>query len=825
MAAPMHHRPRRSPLFYGESQAMRLPIRCAAFFLAIALGLASPARAQMGCDPCTIGLVLDGPWDRNDEVRSSIEDEIVDLVGADVRVVFPAEKRLVADWSLDGARAAVERLLADPEVDILLTSGPVASTYAARRAAFPKPVVAAFVLSPEVQGIPVVRNDQDDRVSGVANLNYVTFPGSLVTELLRFREVVPFRHVTLLVSEAILAAIPELADNIRRGFAALDMEFALVQVGTTVDPALGAIPAETEAVFVVPLIQLSSSEFDRLVAELAARKLPSFSYWGRSEVERGLLTSIYLDTDFRRLGRRVALNVQRILRGEDAGAIPVDFRRGERLTLNLATARAIGAYPSWSVITEAELLDDERRDVARRLDLPTAAREAVAANLDVRTADRFVAAGTQAVRAAKSALYPQVSLSSRTQVIDKDRAEVGFGSQPQRLYLGSVGVSQLLYSDAAGADVDIQEQLQASREQTLQQTRLDTALAGAVAYLNVLRAKTVEQIQRENFTVTRSNLELADVRQRIGVARRSEVIRWENQIANNRRDVIAANAQRNIAEMELNRLLNRPLEEPFETADVDLASPSLLTTAARLEPFVGNPVAFDIFREFMTQEGLALAPELRQLDATVRAQERAVLAADRAFWAPIVALEGEVSGTETGGPGSGVPDLGLPLAFSRPNGFNWTIGVSASLPIFTGGGRRAERQRLREELAERRIERRASAERIEQRLRSALHQAGASYAAIELAELAADAAHGNLALVTDAYEQGAVPILDLLDAQNAALVADQVAASSVYDYLIDLMQVQRAVGRFDFFMTSAEYQEFLERLRAFFAAAGYQGRT
>ena len=388
-------------------------------------------------------------------------------------------------------------------------------------------------------------------------------------------------------------------------------------------------------------------------------------------------------------------------------------------------------------------------------------------------------------------------------------------------------MSQLIYSDSARANVDIQGHLQTSREQVRERTRLDVALDGAAAYLDVLRAKAFERIQRDNLTVIRSNLELAETRRRIGVARQSEVIRWENEIANNRRDVIRANAQRNLAEIELNRLLNRPLEESFATVESDLDDPNLLTTAAQLEPYVGNPVAFDIFRDFMTEEGLARAPELRELDAAIRSQRRTVVAAERAFWAPTVALQADVTGIETGGVGSGTLGLNLPFpsALSRPNGLNWTIGFSASVPVFSGGARRAELGRAREVLDERLLDRRAAAERLEQRIRSTLHQVGASYAAIELAWLAADAARRNQALVTDAYEQGVVPILDLLDAQNAALVADQVAASVVYDYLIDLMRVQRAIGRFDFLMTSDEHQVFLKRLEAFFTAAGYQAKS
>ncbi|HSC27816.1 MAG TPA: TolC family protein, partial [Vicinamibacterales bacterium] len=644
-------------------------------------------------------------------------------------------------------------------------------------------------------------------------------------DLRQFREVVPFRHLTVLANEGVLAAVPELAANIRGDVAALDLKLTLVRVGRSVDAALAEIPPTADAVYVLPLIQLLPGDFDRLVKELIRRRLPAFSYWGRSEIDRGLLASTYLDTDFRRMGRRIALNLQRIVHGEEPGSIPVDFRRERRLTLNMSTARAIGVHPRWSIITEAEILHDARLGIQRRLDLATAAREVVVQNLDVLAADRFVAAGAQTIREARSALYPQLSISGRMQVIDADRAGASLGSQPQRLYLGSAGVSQLIYSDAALANVDIQEHLQASREQTREQTRLDVVFEGAVAYLNVLRAKTFERIERTNLNVTRSNLELAQARQRVGAARPAEVIRWENQIANNRRDVIRANAQRNLAEIELNRLLHRPLEEPFETAEASLSDPAMLTTAAQLEPYMDNPTAFDIFRDFMTGEGLALSPELRQLDAVILAQQRTVVAAERAFWAPTVAVQGDVTGIEPGGAGSGGFGTGLPIALSRANRINWTIGLAASVPLFTGGARRAELARAREQLDEQLLDRRAAAERVEQRIRSALHLAGSAYAGIELARTAAGAARRNLELVSDAYERGALPILDLLDAQNAALVAEQAAANAAYDYLIDLMNVQRAVGRFDFFMTPDEYRDFLARLKAFFSAAGYQRRS
>ena len=59
------------------------------------------------------------------------------------------------------------------------------------------------------------------------------------------------------------------------------------------------------------------------------------------------------------------------------------------------------------------------------------------------------------------------------------------------------------------------------------------------------------------------------------------MIRRENQIAIHRRDAIEAGAARSVAEIALNRLLYRPLEEPLATTEVDLDDPTLLANEQR----------------------------------------------------------------------------------------------------------------------------------------------------------------------------------------------------------------------------------------------------
>ncbi|MDP6945311.1 MAG: DUF6178 family protein, partial [Myxococcota bacterium] len=55
--------------------------------------------------------------------------------------------------------------------------------------------------------------------------------------------------------------------------------------------------------------------------------------------------------------------------------------------INMATARAIGAWPSWRVLTEAELINTEHRDTDRRITLKGTVREALEVSADLAVAD------------------------------------------------------------------------------------------------------------------------------------------------------------------------------------------------------------------------------------------------------------------------------------------------------------------------------------------------------------------------------------------------------------------------------------------------------
>ena len=118
------------------------------------------------------------------------------------------------------------------------------------------------------------------------------------------------------------------------------------------------------------------------------------------------------------------------------------------------------------------------------------------------------------------------------------------------------------------------------------------------------------------------------------------------------------------------------------------------------------------------------------------------------------------------------------------------------------------------------MDREATVERVEERIRLVVFQTGASAPSIRLSREAAEAARKNLELVGDQYSRGAVDIVKVLDSQNAALTANLEAANAIYDFLVDLINIQRATGQFDYFLSKEEQEAWFQRLEAFFEKEG-----
>lgn len=755
-----------------------------------------------------IGVVFDGPWEKNRTIWESYKDEIIALIGNEYDILFPDNSLIESDYSVNGIKKSLMQLYNDPKVDLVITMGLFSSQLVTQMGDLPKPTIAPFIVDYELQSIPYKKGK-----SGIKNLNYVSRKNFIEDNLLILKELVEFKKVALLFDPEFIRLLPDFENVIKNKLSKLKLQYQIINTKLSADELLSSIEDNVEAVYIDGLISFSPEKINKFVEGLKIKRLPSISATGIKDVEAGIMVAQSPSDFFMRRARRVAVNVQRILEGDDPEDIEVAYFEPKHITLNVETAKSVGVYPSWELITDIYLVGGEEKKSGPMLSLFSVVQEAINLNLDLKAREKSIQAGHKEIEKAWTNLLPNIDVMATSLQIDKDRAKASFGTQAEQTISGSLTLSQLLYSDEAWGNITIQKELQKSRENEFTQTKYDLIQETAVAYLNILRAKAYERIQKDNLKVTQTNYETAKIRESIGSAGPGEIYRWEAEVASGQQAVISATVQHEITEQALNRILGYPINRKFSTTETDLNDKRLITSKDRLFNIINNPWVYDIFSDYLAAEAVKASPEIKILDAAIAVQERYYATTGRAFWLPTIAAQAQYDNAfERYGEGSNPKSLGV----TPPKDQSWSAAITASLPIFNGGLKFINRQQAYLELQKLITNRESLRQKIVQQTHYALKNSRYSGAKIRLSKKAAESARKNLEIILDAYKNGAVSIIELLDAQNAMLVTDQVAANAEFDFLIDIMNVERAIGRFDFFISDIDQEAWIDKFEAYY---------
>ncbi len=768
--------------------------------MVLAVFLVSSPFTLYSKERLVVGAFMDGPIPNLKGTKALLEHEISRLNQTATDIIFPDSLVYIGDWKSVTIEQNFQRLLSDPKIDVILAVGLQSSHIAVKNGPYKKPVIAPFINNRILQGAPFNKGR-----SGVHNLTYLYIPHNIGRGVGYFHQMVGFKRLAFIMNgpfHNVSKDFTRQLDTLAREFGAkIDFRVA----GMTADSTLSAISDSADAVYFYSLIHMSDKELEQLVLGLNRKKIPSYSCMGEDDVVRGIMVSL-TPNPFPSIARRIGVVMQRILMGEDPATFPVHLTTGEKLTFNMSTARAVGFEPAWSVYNEARIIGGLRKKSGASTSLKSAVFEGIKNNLDLTAVTHQTKSYLHEQKAAWANLMPKLEMGGTGLLVEEEISKASMNKQPQ--YSGSIygTVTQVLFSEQANTHISIQKHLLQTQRHQEKQFRLDIVLNVSESYLNVLRAGALETIRRENMERVRSYLQIARMRASIGSAGPGEVYRWESEIAGRQNALIEANASRNLAEIALNELLNRPQEQPISMVEQNEKIESLLSDWTHYSNCFKTKSAFDRFRTFMVDEAIRNAPELKALNEALAIQNRVLSAANRAFWVPTLALQGKVENTfYKAGAGSNPPP-------SAPDDVNWTIGANLSLPIYQGTAAVSKRLAYKAEMKQKQTEKASVTRKIEQRVRMALHRAGASYAGIRQAQKAAMAAKQGLGVVQDAYARGAVSITELTDAESQHQIAQEAASDAIFNYLLALMRVQRSVGTFDILRNPQEQESYIQKL-------------
>jgi hypothetical protein len=144
----------------------------------------------------------------NELIKRTFIDEIVALTSGDYDVQFPDELSIQCDWSVDTVRDALNQLLNDKSCDMIIALGVIASNEVTHMRELPKPVIAPFIINPQLQETPI-----DGVSSGIKNLSYLTSPFNIDRDVEAFMEYAKFEKLVVLSSGPYVKAIPQLSQG------------------------------------------------------------------------------------------------------------------------------------------------------------------------------------------------------------------------------------------------------------------------------------------------------------------------------------------------------------------------------------------------------------------------------------------------------------------------------------------------------------------------------------------------------------------------------------------------------------------------------------
>jgi outer membrane protein TolC len=754
--------------------------------------------------------IVSDPSPRADSITAEVRRELQSLL-TPAHALRNTATRASDAWTPEEAAAAY-RTAARSTPDVVVAIGPVAMT-------------GACALSDDDSHPPTIAVSTGSGVfapkSDSSHCTTVGPVGWPANTLRTFQRLGHFKTLTVVADGRVTEVIPTSADRIRTRGEGAGIRTALVpfrEAEATVDAVMKVSP---DAVFVDHVDRTTGPKIKAVVGALTSHDLPVFTHDPALVKQHGALAAP--DVAGRHRARQAALAAEQVITNTPppARTVETDSVSVERpLVVNEATADVLGLSLPWDVQVSAHLVGTPAPD-GDAFTLEAAMRESIAANLDLKAKRQGVAAQSNRLDAARARMLPQVQVSATGQTVSEDVAAASFGAQPERQVSSAVSVRQVIFSEPAFAQYGVERRMQAMREFRRESVRLDAAKNAADAYLAVLEARAGVTIQRENVRTVRTNLQAARTRRRAGAADPREVSRLEAELARAEQGLLQTLGRRRTAEIQYNRVLNRPLDAEVTLTQTATADPSDILAqfpyADRLEESSRAPA----FQHFWVAEAEEHAPAAEAVERLVSARKRQLTSANRSFWTPEISLEGSLSQQlYEGGVGTSSPSL--PLSNS-PEGESslpttpdqqWSVGITASFPLFQGTERVARRRQVKKQLQATRTEQAVAELGVEQKVRTALVQLETAYASAKRALRAAEAAQQTLDVTEAAYREGTSSLIDLIDAQNAAVVTREEAATTAYEVLHQWVAVQRAGGSFRPLRTPQEQAAFEERLNA-----------
>jgi len=790
--------------FMGKYKVMTVLIMTLYFLLSLSSFGFTQSQGKKGT--INVGLLFDGEDNKNISFTSLLKSELNALLGSSYDINIRKDHILEGNWVFETIADNYDQLVSNPDIHIIVGAGAITGSVISKKKEYIKPVIAIGMVDSIVQGLsPVVNNK-----SGIHNLTYIMGNRSIIKDLEIFHRVYPYKAIGFVYYDELSKTITKKGrQKIDHLMSQKSSNFIRIPVEKTIEDVFEYLD-KVDAVYISYLGKFEGKEKQYLIDELNNKKVPSFGS-SLADTQSGMLAAMAPDDIITKIIRRISLNIEAILGGKDPADLKVFTEFEKNLTINMKTAAKIGFSPRFTILSQAELINENYIDAKRTVNLIDVMQEAVEKNLDLEVSKTYVKIAEYNVSRAKTDYYPSLSAGVDGVMIDEKRAEQSGGTQSQRTTTGNITATQLIYSDQVLGNISSQKSLYQASLFDSKNIEVDVIFTVAEAYFRILNAKTSRKIFKDNVNLIKRNLKTAQQREVIGYSGRSDVLRWKSQLATASTELLAATQEVMLAKNYLNRILNRDQAEIFHIEDTSMNDDIFsIYSANSIEKYIDNQNSLDFFTRFYIEQCIDNSFEIKGLNENKSSLDRSLVSLKRKNYLPTISFSTTQEQIfSRNGAGSDV-------AGANPVDNPWSAGVYVNLPFYEGGSTSIDVKKIRMEISRIQKQKLILAQEIENNARTALSDVMVKMVNLESSRQAATYAKQSLELVQDSYAKGTVSVVELADAQNNALSGELSAISSIYEYLISLFKMESVYGRFSLLMPEDSNERITNKFREYY---------
>lgn len=416
------------------------------------------------------------------------------------------------------------------------------------------------------------------------------------------------------------------------------------------------------------------------------------------------------------------------------------------------------------------------------LDLDRTVELALERNPALRAVEERIDEVAAGVEEARADAFPQIALTggwSRSRnpafLNNPDFEEIveqfpggDFEPSEQELYSVAAEVTQPLYTfGKIQAAVELARLAGGVAEAQIQAARLETALAAAEAYFDLVAAERSVEVVEAQERARREALEVVEARYDIGEATRLELLRARSSLAELGPELADRRGDVEVAESRLRVTLG--LAPGTAVAPREAGAPEPAPARGRSD---------------LVARARSTRPELADLTLQRETLEKRQ---------EIIRAEGKPQVELTGRYGR---EVRLPENVTDPLFADWLVAVGFRWELFDGGRRRGESAQLESQRQQLGWELRDLESRIVLDIETALARYRAARARLESARLSAETAREASRVAAETYREGVTLQADLLDAQQREVEAEIQLVDAAARARIEAARLARSVGEY-----------------------------